>query len=1007
MRDHRTRDPKPERDAAASRPAGESSPFWRSLDELAGSDAFLDTLEREFPRQAVPLGEGVDRRRFLQLMGGSLALGGLGACTRQPLETIVPYVRQPEEIVPGKPLYFATAATLGGYATGVLVESHMGRPTKIEGNPQHPASLGATDVLTQASVLDLYDPHRSQAVRHLGRIRTWSAFVDSLATALGAQEGTAGAGLRILTETVTSPTLAAQMDAVRQRFSRARWVQYDPAGRHLARAGARAAFGSWAEVHYDLSRARVILALDCDLLAGEPGSVRYARQFAQWRRVWERREMNRLYAVESTPTPTGTLADHRLRLRPERIEALALALAAEMGLGATPPAGLDRQLGTWARAVAQDLLRHPGESLVVAGEWTSPELHVLAHAMNQRLGNFGSTVHATAPVAAAPSDQIADLAALADDLRQGRVEVLLILGGNPVYDAPADLGFADALRHEEARLRIHYGLVENETSAYCHWHIPATHYLEAWGDARAFDGTVTIQQPLIEPLYGSRSPHELLAIVEGRPGALGYDIVREHWLPQLGSEAAWRRALHEGTVPDTALPAAGAAAGGAVAAAVQRLSERVASPAAEYTLLFRPDPTLWDGRFAGNAWLQECPKPFTKLTWDNALLVSPATARQLGIDEQRTGRNRDRHPMVRVTVGASYLEVPVWITPGQADGAVTLHLGHGRTRGGPVAEGHGFDAYRLRTRQGLWQQRGVSLQPTGEAYALASTQGHFSMENRHLVREATVAEYADNPGFVHAHVHAPDEEMTLYPKWEYAGYAWGMGIDLSSCTGCNACVVACQSENNIAVVGKEQVLAGREMHWLRIDQYFKGPSADEPEGVYNQPVPCMHCETAPCEVVCPVAATVHSDEGLNDMVYNRCVGTRYCSNNCPYKVRRFNFYKFSDWQTESLKLQRNPDVSVRFRGVMEKCTYCVQRINHARIAAGREDRSIADGEIQTACQQACPTGAIVFGDINDASTEVARWKAQPLDYGLLEDVNTRPRTTYMGRIRNPNPELEA
>jgi molybdopterin-containing oxidoreductase family iron-sulfur binding subunit len=986
--------------------------LWRSLDELDGSAAFQAALENEFPRQAAPLGFGVDRRRFMQLMGASLALGGAAACTKQPLEKIVPYVKQPEEIVPGLPLSFATAAPVGGYALGVLATSHMGRPTKIEGNPEHPASLGSTDAQSQASVLGLYDPDRSKTIRNGGRIRTWEAFVDALTVELAQQEGTGGAGMRFLTGVVTSPTLAAQMAAILAKFPKARWYQWEAVSDRSAMLASRAAFGRDVETHYDLSRAQVVVTLDADLLGQGPGSVRYSRDFARGRRVWESASgaaaaMNRLYAIECTPTPTSTLADHRLALRPTEIGAFAAALAAKLGVpGAAAPAGWAPNAKTAAllEALARDLAAHRGASVVAPGQATAPVVHVLAQAINAHLGNVGTTVLLTEPIVARPTDPLADLQALAAELQAGAVEMLVILEANPVYDAPRTLGLDKSLLSEAARLRVHWGLYDDETARYCHWHVNATHYLETWGDGRAYDGTVTLQQPLIDPLYGGRSAHELLAILEGRSGTSTREIVQGTWGPQLGGEQGWRKAVHDGFVANSAAAPTGAApAAGAVATASKTLAEAAARNGG-VTLAFRPDPSLGDGRYANNAWLQELPRPFTKVVWDNPVLVSPRTARELGLDEGMDdgmpGRNAS---MVRIEVDGAALEAPVWVLPGQADGVLTLHLGYGRTRVGKVGNGVGFDTYALRSAAGFWNHSGARARATSGRYRLASTQGHFLMENRPLVRHATLAEYQRTPGFVHEEVEAPAEDMTIYPKWPYKGHAWGMAINLSACTGCNACVVACVAENNIPVVGKDQVFRGREMQWLRIDQYFSG-SYEEPDAVYNQPVPCMQCENAPCEVVCPVAATNHSDEGLNDMVYNRCVGTRYCSNNCPYKVRRFNFYKFADWTTESLKLQRNPNVTVRFRGVMEKCTYCVQRINAARIDSERDEKPLAP--FTTACAQACPTEAIVFGDINDPAARVTAWKKEPLNYALLEEINTRPRTTYMGRLNNPNPELE-
>jgi molybdopterin-containing oxidoreductase family iron-sulfur binding subunit len=932
----------------------------------------------------------IDRRQFFRLMGASLALAGLGACTRQPPEEIVPYVRQPEHLVLGRPLYFATAMPLFGYGTGLLVESHEFRPTKVEGNPEHPASLGATSAVMQASVLGLYDPDRSQVITSAGAIRPWSAFLDAARAAAEGARVRRGAGLRLLTGTVTSPTLAAQIAALLHDFPDARWHQYEPAVGDGARLGSRRAFGQDVATRYAVGDAAVILALDADFLASGPASLRYAREFVRARRLGEgRREMSRLYVVEPTPSVTGSVADHRLPLAAGDVEALARAVAAALGLRVrtvdAPAVATHRR---WIEAVARDLERHRGAALVVAGEQQPAAVHALAHAMNDALGNVGRTVVHTQPVEARPVDQSASLHELVTDMAAGQVECLVVLGGNPVFTAPVDLDFASAL--ERVGLRIHLGLHHDETARLCHWHVPEAHYLEAWSDARAHDGTATIIQPLIAPLYQGRTAHELLAVFSEEPARTSYEVVREHWQRERSGgdfEAFWRQALHEGIVPDTALPPR------TVALRADWDAAPAAPPAAAggLELVLRPDPYLLDGRFANNGWLQELPRPITKLTWDNAALIAPATAERLGVASG---------DMVELRYRERTLRAPAWVVPGQAADAVTLHLGFGRTRAGSVGDGIGVDAYTLRTADAPHFGRGLELRPTGEQRRLACTQEHQRMEGRAPVHVGTLAAWQADPHLGHEAEPLP----SLYPPVRYEGHAWGMAIDLGACIGCNACVAACQAENNIPVVGRDQVARGRELHWLRVDAYVEGDAAAPT--ILHQPVPCMHCENAPCEVVCPVNATVHSSEGLNDMVYNRCVGTRYCSNNCPYKVRRFNFYLYADWTHETLKMARNPDVTVRSRGVMEKCTYCVQRIEEGRIRARSEGRSLRDGEIVTACQQACPAEAIVFGDVNDPTSRVARLKADPRNYALLAELNTRPRTTYLARVLNPNPALE-
>jgi molybdopterin-containing oxidoreductase family iron-sulfur binding subunit len=845
---------------------------------------------------------------------------------------------------------------------------------------------------------------------------TWTGFLTAMKGILEAQRPLQGAGIRILTETVTSPTLVGQIEALLAELPRARWHCHEPVGRDNARAGARLAFGAPVEVHYRFEAADVILSLDADFVAAEPGSLRYVREFSGRRRPaaahaeagsGDAAAMNRLYAVESVPTLTGAVADHRLPLRASQVEGFARGVAA--GLGLAVDGGVSHP---WLAPLVRDLQAHAGRSLVMAGESQPPAVHALAHVLNHRLGNLGRTAVATAPVAAGPADHAASLRELAADLKAGRVDLLLILGGNPAYASPADVSFAEALAAlPRGSVAVHLGLHEDETAELCHWHIPQAHVLESWTDARAFDGTVTLLQPLIAPLYaGAKTAHEVLAAVTKRPERTGHQILREHWRTRLGAdfEAAWRRALHDGVVAGTALPAV---------EATPRLGEWAArrpshAAVGGLELSFRPDPCVGDGRHANNGWLQELPKPVTRLTWDNAALMGPRTAERLGIAPRPAGSRGLVSDVVELRYRGRSVRAPVWVQPGHPEDAVTVHLGYGRRRAGRVGTGLGFDAYALRTADAPWFGGGLEVTRTGTTAALACTQDHWAIEadreaeERHLIRSLTLAEYRRDPHAVQALGHDPKPEDTLYPPFSYPGHAWGMTIDLSACVGCNACVVACQAENNIPVVGKDQVARGREMHWIRVDRYHRGdPWRAESVATHHQPVLCMHCENAPCEVVCPVAATVHSDEGLNDMVYNRCVGTRYCANNCPYKVRRFNFFLYQDWTTPSLKMMRNPDVSVRSRGVMEKCTYCVQRINQARIDARNQGRGIRDGEVQTACQQACPAQAIVFGDVNDPASAVSRRKAEPRNYGLLTDLNTRPRTSYLAELKNPNPGI--
>lgn len=982
--------------------------FWRSLEELADGPAFRDMLEREFPRFAAEWTPDLDRRSFLKLSSASLALAGLAGCTRQPFEEIVPYVRQPEQVVPGKPLFFASGLSLGGYAVPVLAESHLGRPTKLDGNPEHPASMGKSDVFTQASVLDLYDPDRLQSVVNLGTIRTWKVFGEVLSNKLAALRALGGEGLRILTGTVTSPTQATMLSELLAEMPQAGWHQFDGLGRGGVYAGTERAFGASHEIRYNLANADVIVDVASDFLSSGPAAVRYAKDFAARRRVDSKDVISRLYTVESAPTSTGSSADHRLALKPSAVGGFVLALAHHWGLVPQAPSDFtsgDRQ--AFVSAVAADLEASRGRGLVVAGDHLDADVQVLVHAINDALGNAGATVEYTAPAAAGTGDQVTSLSSLVADMAAGKVDTLIIMGANPVYDAPADLDVAGAL----AKVPLSVSLTQrtDETAQYCQWQVPEAHALERWGDGRAVDGSIVITQPIIEPLYDGKSPIELVAIMLGKTTVPALELLRAQHADL--DDKMWRRSVHNGFIADSALDAvAPALAPDAVVMAARSVASQAVA-GGDLELSFRPDPTVLDGRFANNAWLQECPKPITKLTWDNALMVSPRTYRDLGLGEPfEYGDQMGQRPVVRLSVGERSIETPVWAIPGHADGAATLHLGYGRTSCGRVGEGAGVNANVVRSADGMWQVlSGVAVASTDKTELLASTQDHHSMEGRDLVKMADLETYRRDPehAFHGAH-HGLDTSKSMMDAsagWKYDGYAWGMTIDLNACSGCNACVVACQAENNIPTVGKDQVSRGREMHWIRVDRYFVGEDGDDVNAIVSQPVACVHCEQAPCEVVCPVAATVHSDEGLNDMVYNRCVGTRYCSNNCPYKVRRFNFLLYADFETPQLQLGRNPDVTVRSRGVMEKCSYCVQRINEGRIDAKREGRQIADGEVVTACQSACPSDAITFGDINDPDSAVSRAKASPRNYNLLDELGTRPRTSYLARVRNPNPAL--
>ena len=960
-------------------------PQWRSL-----------THEPPDPGGLMPAQMGgVNRRDFMSLLAASLALAGVEGCTPAASlpEKIVPYVEAPEQLLPGIPLHFATAMPFAGYGIGLIVKSEEGRPVKVEGNPRHPASGGPTDVFAQASILDLYDPDRAKSITSHGAISTIDSFVAALSPRLDSLKSKGGAGLRFLTGTMTSPSEGDLMERILREFPNAVWHQYEPVNDDNVRAGARLALGRFAETIYNFEKADVIVSLESDFLYWGPAHVRYTQQFAARRAVQPGRNgMNRLYVFESAPTITGLKADHRAAMRPAGIARLASALASRLGVTG---AGNEEFTEQWFDPLVRDLQSHAGSSIVIAGPSQPPHVHALVHAINDKLGNAGKTLSYQEPVDLRPAIQTDSLRDLAQAMQSGQVDTLIMMDVNPSYSAPADLEFSKNLR--TVKLKISHSLYFDETAADSDFHIPKHHFLESWSDVRGYDGTVSIIQPLIVPLYQTSSTHQFLSTLLGNPTRSNYELVRDYWAGlHTGSdfEMFWKQSLRDGIVPNSG------AASAPPKFAVQALPAGAVPPAGQPSasedldVLFRPDPAIYDGCFANNVWLQELPQPMTHLTWDNAVLISPGTSRALQVYDNE---------QVELTLDGRRITGAVFVNAGQADNTVIVNLGWGRTRAGKNGTERGFNAYAVRTSSAPWMAAGGRIRKLGSKYQLVSTRDHHAMEGRHMVRHMTAGEYAKYPDRIQQEEIPPKPDETMYPPYVTVDNKWGMSVDLSRCVGCNACVIACQAENNIPVVGKEEVARGREMHWMRIDTYFEGP-AENPDG-YFEPMFCQHCETAPCEYVCPVEATTHSTEGLNEMTYNRCIGTRYCSNNCPYKVRRFNFFEYSVWDVPSLKLLYNPDVTVRSRGVMEKCTYCVQRINRTRIGALKEDRKIRDGEVLTACQQACPANALVFGNLQDSKAEVSRRKTEPRDYSVLAEYNTRPRTTYLASLKNPNPEI--
>ncbi len=1044
----------PHRDTAPQAPAT-GRQYWRGLDEIAETPEFREWVEREFPAGASELTDPVTRRNFVKIMSASFLLAGMGLAgsgCRRPVERILPFSKMPENYVHGVPEYYATAMPGPGSAMPLVVKSNDGRPTKVEGNALYPDGNGGTDRFAQASILNLYDPDRSKKFTKVaagGASTVCSA--DEAFAALGdiAKNAQAndGAGLCFLSGRDSSPTRLRLQARINNQFPKARWFAYEAVDFDIHREAATAACGQSVKPYFNYDKASVIVSLDCDFLGSENDVQNHIRRFAQGRTIEKPSDsLNRLYVAEGLMTLTGINADHRLRLPSSAVIQLAAALAAEIltqggaaGLGNLgKPAGVDPK---WITECAKDLINNKGKSLVVAGYRQPLAVHMLAHAINFALENLGKTV----VFLGTPEPKEKDLATLAKALNAGEVQSLIILGGNPVYDAPADLDWAKTQRKAKTIVRL--GYYDDETSAVADWNFPAAHYLEAWGDAKTADGTLVPIQPLIAPLFGGVTELEVLARIAGSSMTDSYSMVRETFAAaQTGGdvEAAWKKFLHDGFLANSgAKPVEVSLKADAVAKAVGEAKAPTPVSKDKLEVIFSRDYSVDDGRYNNNGWLQEMPDPITKLVWDNAVLISRKTAKDLGVEN---------YQLVDVKLDGRTVRGPIWVQPGLADNCLGLAFGYGREKTGRVGKGTGFNVYPLRTSANLNFAAGASLSATGQKYSLSCTQTHWSMEGRPIVREVNLKEFAEHPDFAEkmSLEAPPGGDRSLYPNpldtTKHNGlHQWGMSIDLNRCVGCSACMMACQSENNVPIVGKEQVKRGREMHWIRIDRYYAGPPKeitlmdnyasesdqqfqswiDDPEAV-NQPMLCQHCEAAPCENVCPVNATSHDNEGLNLMTYNRCVGTRYCSNNCPYKVRRFNFFDFNKrpldglyWgplahrredEWDLIKMIKNPDVTVRMRGVMEKCTYCLQRIEHAKIAqktkaGGSGDVLVPDGTIKTACQQACPAGAIVFGNIADPESRVAKLKAQERNYPVLEFLLTKPRTTYLARVRNPNPAM--
>ncbi len=1002
--------------------------YWKSLNELAQNEEYKNYAEREFPENATELTDQVSRRSFLRVMGASIALAGFASC-RKPVQKILPYSRQPENMILGEPLFYATSMPFQDSVTGLLITNNEGRPSKVEGNPDHPASGGRTNIYHQASMLEMYDPDRSRSPRQNGEKVSKEDFYAFV------QEHFSDTSRRVLfiDEATSSPTYHRIKGDLVNSFPNARWVTYEAFSENNAIEGAQIAFGQRLRTvnHYD--NADVVVALDDDFMNPQSGknSVENALKVTARRKVDSTEDsMSRIYSIENAFTNTGSYADHRLRLKTSQIAPFTFALAAKLsetvsGLNAFSGVSNEFSNHDWIVKLADELIASQGQSIITAGAEHSPETHAAVAAMNLALGNSGNTVtyHAL-PYRENRNEDEAFLNAITE-LKAGAYDTVVLVGGNIAYNAPADLDLARALGNVETSIHLssHY----DETSKVCNWHVNSAHYLEAWGDGLSYSGQRSIIQPQILPLFNGLSAIEFINTLLTGEESSGHELVQETWRTVITSDfnRRWEEILHDGLDENSGFNTENVNLSGNFASSIE--SALTAQGIDGIEIAIKPDVRLFDGRFANNGWLQELPEPMTKITWDNVALMSAATAEKIGINPRRSFRNNDV-PKVRISAGGTTIEIGAWVEPGHADDSITLTVGYGRENVGRVADGVGVDTYPLRTTENMLVQA-ASVEPTGTTYEVACVQDHHTLEGRDMIRTATLDEYKENPDFAtfksfhgfevpgmkeaEARGTAHQGPVSLFTEQYGPDHQpqWGMTIDLNSCFGCGVCTIACQAENNIPVIGKREVGRRRAMHWIRTDRYYEG-DIDNPTA-YHQPVPCMHCELAPCEQVCPVAATTHSEDGINQMTYNQCIGTRYCANNCPFKVRRFNFFNYTkEYLTtgddpEIIQMAMNPQVTIRFRGVIEKCTYCVQRVNRGKIKAklATGSRKPEDGAVKTACQQACPANAISFGDLTDENSEVSIKKRNDRNYVMLEELNVRPRTSYLARLTNKNPEL--